>query len=106
MNGKHNLKSAHPRGQSMVEFALALPLLLLLIFGIIEVGRMVFTYSSVVNASREAVRYGSATGLASGSSPVLKYQDCAGIASAARKVDFGAGITVTDIEVYYFNPGG
>jgi Flp pilus assembly protein TadG len=52
----------------MVEFALALPLLLLLIFGILEVGRMVFTYSSVVNASREAVRYGSATGLASGAS--------------------------------------
>jgi hypothetical protein len=90
----------------MVEFALALPLLLLLIFGIIEVGRMVFTYSSVVNASREAVRYGSATGLASGSSPTLKYQDCAGITGAARGVDFGAGITVPDVEVYFYNPGG
>ena len=90
----------------MVEFALALPLLLLLIFGIIEVGRMVFTYSSVVNASREAVRYGSATGKISSASPILKYQDCAGITGAARKVDFGAGITVPDIEVYYYNPGG
>src|SRR5512139_1149020 len=105
MNGKHNLKSAHPRGQAMVEFALALPLLLLLIFGILELGRLVFTYSSVVNASREAVRYGSATGLKAAGSTTLRYADCAGIRAAAKKVSFSANVTDSDIVINYYDPG-
>jgi Flp pilus assembly protein TadG len=44
------------RGQSMVEFALVLPLLLLLVFGMIEFGR-VFNESLVVTAAaREGAR--------------------------------------------------
>ena len=50
------------KAQAMVEFALALPLLLLLLYGILETGRLLFMYSTVVTASRQAVRYGSATG--------------------------------------------
>lgn len=92
--------------QTMVEFAIVAPLLLLLIFGILEVGRMVFTYSSVVNASREAVRYGSATGYVDVLGSLWRYQDCAGIRGAAQKVDFGAGITASRIEIYYFDPSG
>ncbi|MEN4041110.1 MAG: pilus assembly protein, partial [Anaerolineaceae bacterium] len=47
------------RGQGMVEFALAIPVLLLILFGIIEMGRLMFYYSSVATASREAARYGA-----------------------------------------------
>ena len=42
------------KGQGMVEFALVLPLLLILIFGIIEAGRLLFLYSAVMSSSREA----------------------------------------------------
>jgi len=44
-------------GQSMVEFALALPILLLLIFGIIEFGRMLQAWLALENGARFAVRY-------------------------------------------------
>jgi Flp pilus assembly protein TadG len=44
-------------GQTLVEFAMVLPIFLLLLFGIIEIGRFIFYYSSVYTASREAVRF-------------------------------------------------
>lgn len=45
------------KGVAMVEFAIALPLLLLLLFGIAEFGRMLFQYNSLLQASRDAGRY-------------------------------------------------
>lgn len=44
------------KGQSLVEFALILPLLVLFIIGIFELGRAFFAYISITNAAREAVR--------------------------------------------------
>lgn len=46
------------RGQAMAEFALLLPVLLLLTLGIFEFGRAYYSYSSIANAAREAARYG------------------------------------------------
>ncbi|WP_028629770.1 TadE/TadG family type IV pilus assembly protein [Metapseudomonas resinovorans] len=45
------------RGVAMVEFAITLPLLLLLLFAIGEFGRMLFQYNSLLQANRDAVRY-------------------------------------------------
>lgn len=45
------------KGQSLVEFALVLPILLLLVFGIVEFGRAFNTYLIISNASREGARY-------------------------------------------------
>lgn len=44
-------------GQTLVEFALTLPILLLLIFGIIEFGRMFQAWVTIQNAARTAARY-------------------------------------------------
>ncbi len=66
----------------MVEFMLALPLLLLLIYGTIEVARLIFIFSSVANASRQAARYGSAAGEID---DVSYYQDCDGIREVANR---------------------
>ncbi|MNN39049.1 TadE-like protein [compost metagenome] len=41
----------------MVEFAIALPLLLLLLLGIAEFGRMLYHYNNLLQANRDAVRY-------------------------------------------------
>lgn len=46
------------KGQSLVEFALVLPLLLLLICGIVDLGRLLFAYSSLNMTTQEAVRLG------------------------------------------------
>ncbi len=44
------------RGQAMVEFALVLPILLLLLFGMIEFGRVFHEYLVVTHAAREGAR--------------------------------------------------
>src|SRR5574340_438685 len=48
------------RGQSMVEFALAFPIFLMIVIGIMEFGRLFITYTSVYAAAREGARYGAA----------------------------------------------
>ena len=50
---------SQPRGQDLVEYAITLPLALILVFAIIDVGRMVYYYSAMQNAVREGARYGS-----------------------------------------------
>jgi hypothetical protein len=44
------------QGQSMVEFALILPLFVLFIIGIFELGRAFFAYIAITNAAREGTR--------------------------------------------------
>lgn len=50
------------RGQAVVEMALVLPILIMLIFGIIEFGRILNTYMIVTNLSREGARWGATGG--------------------------------------------
>jgi Flp pilus assembly protein TadG len=45
-------------GQSLVEFALVLPLILLLIMGVVDLGRGIFAYNEVADAAREGGRTG------------------------------------------------
>jgi Flp pilus assembly protein TadG len=45
------------RGVAMVEFAITLPLLLLLLLAIGEFGRMLYHYNNLLQANRDAVRY-------------------------------------------------
>ncbi len=44
--------------QGLVEFALLLPVLLMIILGTIEFGRILFIYTNINNAAREGTRYG------------------------------------------------
>lgn len=44
------------RGQALAEFALVLPIFAVLLFGIIDVGRLVYTQNTLNNAAREAAR--------------------------------------------------
>jgi Flp pilus assembly protein TadG len=46
-------------GQSFVEVALALPLLLLIVIGIVDIGRLFAYKVAVTNAAREAAFYGA-----------------------------------------------
>ena len=46
-------------GQALAEFALIVPLLVLVIFGIIDFGRYVYTQNALNQASREGARSGS-----------------------------------------------
>ena len=66
-----------PRGQGLVEFALILPVLLIVVVSIIDFGRLMITISSVASATRDAARYGASVG--ANASGTAHYQDCAGI---------------------------
>jgi hypothetical protein len=50
------LGSGHPRGQALVEFALAIPIFLLLMIALFDLGRAVFAYNTLTNAAREGAR--------------------------------------------------
>jgi Flp pilus assembly protein TadG len=43
-------------GAALVEFAIVLPVLLLLVFGIIDLGRLLYTYNNLTSAVREGAR--------------------------------------------------
>ena len=47
------------RGQALVEFALVFPLLMLLVFALIDLGRVVYTHNAIAEAAREGARWGS-----------------------------------------------
>lgn len=83
----------------MVEFALAIPIVLVMMVGIIEGGRLLFIYSSVATASREGARYGAGVGENGGG--IDRYKDCAGIREAAKKIGFFAGVQDADITIHY-----
>jgi len=46
------------KGQALVEFAIILPILLLLVMGILQFGMMLNAYLSIENAAREGARAG------------------------------------------------
>ncbi|HEX2979484.1 MAG TPA: TadE/TadG family type IV pilus assembly protein, partial [Anaerolineaceae bacterium] len=79
-------------GQGLVEFALVIPIFLLMTFGAVEGGRYMYFQNSVASASREAARYGSAE---------ANLSDCAGIRDAAKRIGFFAGVTDENISIRY-----
>jgi Flp pilus assembly protein TadG len=96
---RHLRRRSSQRGQGLVEFALVLPVLILLLIGMMEFGYFFFIYSSANTAAREAVRYGSAAGDSAASVPY--YQDCAGIREVATRIGRYANIQNGDITINY-----
>lgn len=44
------------RGQGLVEFAIVLPVIMLVIMGLLDLGRAIYTYNTLAQASRQAAR--------------------------------------------------
>jgi hypothetical protein len=90
------------RGQTMVEFALVLPILLVTMYGVMEFGRLLFIYVTTTSASREAARYASGVELVDrGGVLVERFRDCEGIRDAAMRVGLLAGLQSGDIDIRY-----
>ena len=80
--------SAHrmrQRGQSAVEFALLVPLLMLIVLGIFDLGRVYFAAITIANAAREGARYG-----------IEHPGDTAGIQARVQGEASGTGIDLSD----------
>ena len=54
-------------GQSLTELSIALVLFLVLAFGIVDAGRLIYAYNVVSSSAREGVRWAAVRGGASGS---------------------------------------
>lgn len=86
------------RGQALVEFALASFALLLLLFGILELGRAVYIYNAMTNAAREGARYG-----------VVALADATfeqDIKNRVKSLAVALGLTDNDITVTCVTDGG
>ncbi len=55
---QQKIKSERERGSIAVEFALIFPIILTLLFGMIDFGRLLFSYEVLTNAAREGARQG------------------------------------------------
>ncbi len=89
------------RAQAMVEFALILPLFLLLVFGLIEFGRLMAIYTLISGSSSDAARYGAGAGKTSGTVSVRQFLDCAGIREIAKRNSFLVPIEDSGISIWY-----
>lgn len=52
----HIASGRRSRGQALVEFALVIPLFLLMLVALFDLGRAVFAYNTLTNAAREGAR--------------------------------------------------
>jgi Flp pilus assembly protein TadG len=102
-------------GQALVEFALVFPVIVMLAFGFIDIGRAVFGYNTLTNAARQAARVAAvnqvdpAAGpwacvankpVQSAASPSWTFRGCAMTAGAA------VGVTDSDVSISYAAPPG
>lgn len=80
-------------GATLIEFAIVVPLLLLLLFGILEFGRVISEFTTMRTAAREGARFATTVENTSGAP---NYRDCSGIIDAVHaKAVIGTVETVT-----------
>jgi hypothetical protein len=106
------LRSRLADGQSLVEFALVFPLLILFLFGLFDLGRAVYAYNTVANAAREGARVATVNQILTSpdcdetrpiedpADPHWSIQRCAAAAATAL------GVEVTDVDVSFAPPPG
>ncbi len=75
-------------GQSIVEMALLLPVLLLISVVAIDLGRGIYYYSAIYNAAREGARYG-----------IIYPEDITGIKQKAVDMAVGVDLSLSDITI-------
>ena len=95
-------------GVALVEFALVIPVLLLLLVGILDTGRAVNAYVTISNASREGARYAAlnptAAPAAIRSSAVLPHAQQLDAAGIAVSVTYNASVTSANCPVATTTP--
>ena len=57
---KTNRSTTKPKAQAVIEFALVLPILLLVLIGIMETSRLLFAWLIIENSTRFGIRYATA----------------------------------------------
>jgi Flp pilus assembly protein TadG len=79
-------------GQTLVEFALILPLLILVLVGVMDFSRAIYANNTIQNAAREAVRV------------AIVDQNVAVIEAEAIRQAVALGLDATDVDVRFLEP--
>ena len=88
---------AHERGANLVEAAFVVPFLLILLVGVVDLGRAYYTYLTIVNAAREGARWGVAH-------PTDTSGMCAKVVAEAQNNTPPVALTCGDVVIV--KPGG
>lgn len=86
------IRKGHEQGQGLVELALVLPVFLLLLVSIFDLGHVVWSNGALSNAAREGARYAIVHGVNSGSPATRQQVKDVAINWAASA---GANVSVT-----------
>lgn len=99
-------------GQGLVEFALVIPMIILLIVGALDLGRAVFAYNTIANAARDGARVAAVNQIATspdcnGDRPVEDVADPHwSIKRCAADSALTLGVQPGDVTVTYAAPAG
>jgi Flp pilus assembly protein TadG len=85
------LNRSDASGQTLVEFALIVPIFILMMVGIFDVGRAVYAYSTINNAAHEAVRL------------AIVDQNTADVRSRAVSQSVAVGVNSADVGVRWLS---
>jgi Flp pilus assembly protein TadG len=105
-------KVPRERGQGLVEFALVLPIIMLLIFGAVDLGRAVYAYNTIANAARDGARVAAVNQIATSpdcnedrpvENPATPHWS---ITRCAANSAVTLGVRDTDVTVAYSTPSG
>lgn len=95
-------------GVALVEFALVVPVLILLLVGILDTGRAINAYVTISNASREGAHYAAlnptAAPSAVRSSAVLPHAQQLDAGSVSVAITYGGGVTSAGCPVVSTTP--
>jgi Flp pilus assembly protein TadG len=101
------IRSRTERGASAVEFALVVPFLCLLLFGMITTGITYSDHLSITNAVREGARFGASSVYTQATPAITPAQWAASIQTRVHDVYFNSGsLTTSDVCVDLVQPDG
>jgi hypothetical protein len=96
-------RTKHPLGQTLVEFALILPTLMLIIMGLFEFGRIFQVWLTLQYSAQAAARY--ATTGQQGADPLVDYYDSARLAAVKAEAQKNAATLGIQPSAGVFDPG-
>lgn len=99
------IRARDDRGAAAVEFALVLPLLLLIVFGIVDFGRAYNARITLSHAAREAVRVWALGGTADETTAAAQAAatGLSGVTATTTACTFGSPTTVTVTATFTFS---
>jgi hypothetical protein len=96
----YNKRMSLQKGQDLAEFALILPLLMLIVFGVLDLGRAFFSAITIANAAREGARKAVLT-----FDDINDLYDHSASIVAVQQEAANSGVTLNSISIYCIDGG-